>query len=99
MAPTSEPLDVDRAQPHWLYRLFDAEGALLYVGQTRAPAQRFRLWFSRATSSHRYGWFNAATLVVWQRYPDWWAVTAAEKSAIETERPIHNRDHQPRRVA
>lgn len=87
-----------RSQAHWLYRLFDADERLLYVGQTRNPVARFHGWFSRSTLP-RYRWFNEVVRVDWIQHPDWWAVTEAEKRAIESEAPRHNRQHQPLRVA
>lgn len=89
-----------RRQPHWLYRLYDADGVLLYIGQTRNPAQRFRGWLSdHAARGTRASWFDEAVRVDWRRYPNYGVVIAAEKLAIETERPLHNRQHQPQRVA
>ena len=67
-----------------LYRLFDAEERLLYVGISLGPATRFRAHASRDW------WLDVAksTLEWW---PDLETAKAAEKLAIETERPIHNR--------
>lgn len=90
-------LTARRREPHWLYRLFNADGELLYIGQTRRPVARFQLWLSRSRSNAP--WFLTVTRVDWQAFPDWWLVTAAEKRAIETERPQFNRNHQPQRVA
>lgn len=87
-----------RQQPHWLYRMYDADGVLLYIGQTSNPVGRFTAWLGRACTNRR-PWVLTVTRVDWRRYPNHDAVVAAEKLAIETERPIHNRDHQPRRVA
>lgn len=88
-----------RQQPHWLYRLFDADGVLLYIGQTRNPKARFQNWFSKALNAPRFEWVHEAVRCDWHQYPDWWAVTAAEKQAIEVEGPAHNVYHQPLRVA
>lgn len=67
-----------------LYRYFDAEGRLLYVGVTRDPAKRdgehvkLSPWRARA---HR-------------RSVEWYAsrpeALAAERSAIRSELPAHN---------
>lgn len=95
-----ERREVRRAAPHWLYRLFDADGVLLYVGQTSDPVQRFRQWvgYARRTPD-LYGWFRHVVRCDWQQFPNWDAVVGAEKRAIETERPKHNIYHQPKRVA
>lgn len=79
----------------WLYRMFDAAGVLLYIGQTKNPEQRIAGWYSRA-SNPPYHWFAAVVRIEWQQYPDRVSVLAAEKAAIETERPRYNRNHQPR---
>lgn len=88
-----------RNEPHWLYRLFDADGVLLYIGQTRRPAARFQIWFSRASREDRFAWLYTAVRAEWQRFPNHSAVVAAEKAAIEDGLPRHNNQHMPRRVA
>ena len=68
-----------------LYRHYDAEGRLLYIGVTTDPDRR--------TGQHRRysGWADKidATLVQW--FDDRTDALAAEARAIATESPAHNR--------
>ena len=67
-----------------LYRLFDAEGVLLYVGITVHVEQRWieheraKPWWPLVTEK-RVDWFESRTLAL-----------AAELQAIKTEHPVHN---------
>lgn len=67
-----------------LYRLFDAEGALLYVGITVNVEQRWteheraKPWWPQVAEK-RVEWFENRPLAL-----------TAELQAIKTERPIHN---------
>jgi predicted GIY-YIG superfamily endonuclease len=69
-----------------LYRWFDADGRLLYIGITNDLANRTE---QHAESSE---WFPfAAALTVWI-YPDRASATSAETSAIKAEYPLFNID-------
>lgn len=73
--------------PQVLYRYFDADDRLLYIGissnyQARAVAH-----------SKNSVWESQAVRVELERFPDRESVLAAEKRAIQTERPIHNKIH------
>jgi predicted GIY-YIG superfamily endonuclease len=76
-----------------LYRLYDADGHLLYVGVTGDPATR---WHGHA---HDKGWWPQVAL----RQVEWKATReealAAEKEAIYTERPKYNVNHRYPRVS
>jgi predicted GIY-YIG superfamily endonuclease len=67
-----------------LYRLFDARGALLYVGVTGDPTRRFRDhrtkkdWWQEV-ARHSVEWFESE-----------WRALQAEVQAIATEAPRHN---------
>lgn len=74
-----------------LYRLYDRNGNLLYIGISNDPAKRF--------NSHRWAKYKA-----WRHdiatYTAEWLDTreeaeAAEIAAIRSERPLHNRMHHP----
>jgi predicted GIY-YIG superfamily endonuclease len=66
-----------------LYRFFDADGQLLYVGVSAEP---FRRW---ASHTERHWWKKAVKFaIVW--HPDEAAARAAERSAIQVEAPLHN---------
>ncbi|GAA0454020.1 GntR family transcriptional regulator [Streptomyces sp. NPDC046215] len=72
-----------------LYRLYDADERLLYVGITSNPKARMA---HHATS--KPWWSTVIT-----RETEWFdtreAATAAEVSAILAEKPVHNRTHNP----
>jgi DNA-binding transcriptional regulator YhcF (GntR family)/predicted GIY-YIG superfamily endonuclease len=71
-----------------LYRLFDASGALLYVGITSDPENRWR----QHALLNKAWWPNVATKKI-----DWIAdratAGAAEVDAIKSEAPRHNKLH------
>lgn len=90
---TSLPLDSTKAKNAWrrplgahsaVYRIFNAEGELLYVGCTRSMPQRWRC--------------HARTQPWWSEVASWanqWYVTRAEallieECAIRTENPRYN---------
>jgi len=70
--------------PVALYRFFDADGALLYVGITANLGDRFR-----AHRAQQPWWPSVASRTV-ELHEDRWAAAAAEIHAIRTERPAHN---------
>lgn len=71
-------------RPTALYRFYDADGRLLYVGITFALKQRWRM--------HRQEkeWWPlvAANQVEW--LPDRWQAMTAETAAIKAEKPLFN---------
>jgi hypothetical protein len=70
----------------WLYRLFDASDALLYIGVTvRKPAERFN------AHSRTRSWWSDVAAVQLTHFPGAWLALAAERSAIKAERPVYNR--------
>lgn len=73
--------------PQALYRFYDAVDALLYVGITVDPSQRFR--------AHRdeKPWWAEVTRIAIEHYPDREAVEQAEREAIAAERPRWNIVH------
>jgi hypothetical protein len=76
---------------HILYRTYDHDGQLLYVGITNNPMGRFR--------SHEVTkdwWPNVAEikLATFESRDD---LVAAEREAILTEKPLHNVVHNPSR--
>ena len=78
---------MDGRQPHGLYRFFDSDGALLYVGITvNLPAR---------LSRHRdeKEWWVDVVRVSIEWFPDRDSVLAAEKAAIRSEQPRYNIQH------
>lgn len=72
-----------RAQPHFVYRCYDADRRLLYVGCTRQPAKR---WQSHGDKP----WRPQVVAIEWEPHPDFRSGRAAERDAIQTERPAYN---------
>lgn len=74
----------DTAVATTVYRLFDADDGLLYVGVTRDPTQRFKEHSKR-------GWWGRVARTDLAVYPDRPTALAVERQAIVGEAPIHNR--------
>lgn len=82
-------------EPHWLYRWYDAQENLLYVGISNDPERRMR----EHLDDPRKPWTREPGVqfeVEPEPYPTRTAVLAAEERAIWREAPIwnvvHNRD-------
>lgn len=67
-----------------LYRFFNANDELLYVGVTMNPPQRFR------THALLKEWWDEVDRIDLERHETRADVLAAEEAAIRTERPLHN---------
>lgn len=80
--PHSTDKNTDKTK---LYRHFDSEGALLYVGISLSPT--YRLSQHRLTAS----WFDDIATVTIEDYPSRSAALEAEARAIHAEHPIYNR--------
>src|SRR5262245_15349332 len=74
----------------WLYRHFDAEGMLLYVGITSDPERRDR------QHTRDSEWSRRVVTTTMERYSTRVAAFVAERSAIIAEYPIYNRMHHRR---
>ena len=70
-----------------LYRYFDSEGRLLYLGITGDNTKR--------QSQHRRDsfWFGLIASATFEHYPTRLEALAAEKSAIQSEQPKFNTQH------
>jgi hypothetical protein len=77
---------VPRAVVTELYRHFDVDGRLLYVGISRSSKVRL----SRHRRSH---WFGEIVRIEIERYPTRQAAEAAEIAAIRLEKPLYNVVH------
>jgi predicted GIY-YIG superfamily endonuclease len=70
-----------------LYRFYDADGALLYVGITSRGPNRWQ-----EHEAHRAWWALVASSRV-EHFDDRDAAAAAERAAIRAEKPPHNITH------
>lgn len=70
-----------------LYRFYDVEGRLLYVGVTSVGPSR---WSDHEL--HKVWWVRVVRTTV-EHYPDRATALAAEQAAILAEQPIHNVVH------
>jgi excisionase family DNA binding protein len=79
---------------HALYRFFDGDDALLYVGRTVAPSRR---WLEHARAAT---WWDDVAKVTRENFPSADDLDDAERDAIHDERPLHNiRLNYPRPAA
>lgn len=76
----------DRKRPHFVYRVFDAEDRLLYIGRTWHPWRRF-------AGHKRSPWMSYAHRVDWEFVGDYEDAKRAEARAILHEHPIYNRQY------
>lgn len=74
-----------------LYRMFAADGTLLYIGIARDFGKR---WTQHAASKP---WWPDVQRQTVDWYPDRPAAEQAEREAIKAERPVHNIAGTPRR--
>lgn len=70
-----------------LYRHYDVEGSLLYIGITNNIAKRTR---DHACKS---SWFSNVTFIGLEHYRLRKSAVKAEMIAIRSEQPIHNKQH------
>jgi len=70
-------------KPSWVYRLYDAAGALLYVGMSLQPENRIIRHRARV-------WGAAIASYTLERFPNREEAKAGERWAIHHEGPLHN---------
>lgn len=75
---------------HWLYRHFDKDKQLLYIG--RSNSVFVRLSAHQASSL----WAAESVMMAMEYYPTHESLVIAEKLAIEAEDPLHNKDYSCR---
>jgi hypothetical protein len=78
--------------PHWLYRMFDSRGRLLYIGLTQAPRRRITNW--RSAAKFTAPWFNDVCRIDWQKYENKTTGWLAERKAVAGEQPVHNKAYK-----
>lgn len=69
---------------HCLYRFWDADGQLLYVGETNDPMRRWR------EHQQTKPWFCEVVTFTRESFPTRETAKAAEADAIKTENPKYN---------
>ncbi|MFD1277406.1 hypothetical protein [Streptomyces kaempferi] len=72
-----------------LYRFFDPDGTLLYVGITNSPSARF----SQHARDAALTWWPAAASSETSWYTNRLEAALAEVRAIREEKPLHNKRH------
>jgi DNA-binding transcriptional regulator YhcF (GntR family) len=75
------------SEPTALYRLYDSQGRLLYVGIATSPERR---WLQHAAEKV---WWPAVSRRDTEWFPSRAEAAAAEITAIRSERPCHNEAH------
>ena len=73
------------ARPHFVYRCFDVEGKLLYVGMSENVGRRIKGHKSES------GWYGIVSIIQAEKHCDKLAALTAEMIAIIDEKPIYNR--------
>ena len=76
-----------KKETHWLYRMYDAEDTLLYVGLSRYPFDRF--YQHSLTKS----WFDNVRRITCEWFKDGYDGLASERKAIVSEKPLINKNH------
>ena len=74
-----------------LYRHFDREGVLLYVGMSISTITRLR---AHKSTSH---WFEQIVVITIERFESHESCVAAEKAAIKNENPLFNKKCVPKK--
>lgn len=77
--------------PHIVYRAFDADGRLLYIGCTSNLHLRMR------SHSSQSGWFSAMARLEIEEHVNRLRAEQAERRAIATEEPLFNKIHRTTR--
>lgn len=91
--------DADLNRPHYLYRCFDAQGQLLYVGVTRDVGSRMfhHLHICNIGKQPNGTLRRLMTDYSVERHETKLEVRVAERFAIQTEGPLLNKQHNVRR--
>lgn len=74
-------------RPHILYRFYDSDDTLLYVGITSDPFARFRSHARDKT------WYHCVVRSTMEHFKTRGGLVLAEMKAIQTEKPRYNRAH------
>lgn len=75
----------DWARQHEVYRAYNNEGELLYVGCTMEITKRLKDWRAQGAA-----WTHQATTIDVEVYPDYHIARSVEATVIQQERPLYN---------
>lgn len=91
--------DAELNRPHYVYRCFDSEGTLLYVGVAVSVEDRMFHHTHLCNSWKQPNGTIRRHMVRWtsEQYATKLAARDAERRAITTEAPLLNRQHNPKR--
>ncbi|MGA0615617.1 integrase arm-type DNA-binding domain-containing protein [Paracoccus sp. KR1-242] len=78
-----QALMAQREQQTTVYRYYDAEDRLLYVGCSARP-------FHRVTNHKDKPWMNDVARATFERFPNFWLARQSEAEAIRSEAPLYN---------
>lgn len=79
------PLDWLLYKEHWLYKMYNSEGILLYVGVTSNARNRIEGHIKEKKS-----WTDSIVTISWLRYSDKPTALVAERQSIDNEYPVYN---------
>lgn len=94
--------DAEDKHAHVVYRMYDAQGALLYIGVTSDLSRRLQMHLNRP--AYKYAAIPGRAEIharlhdfTVTQYPSRALANAAERAAITAEAPELNRHHNPSR--
>lgn len=94
--------DAENPFEHYVYRIYDKSGQLLYIGCSMEPEHRMEWHRVPCYSKAPYAFGLAEAFdhfTVSEPYPDKSAARAAERAAIADEAPLFNIQHQRKYAA
>lgn len=89
--------DAENKHPHYVYRLFGKDGALLYIGCAADVEHRVYMHLQTYTMVDAFLIHRHYDRHTSEAHPTKLAARQAEAKAIRTERPLLNRQHNPTR--
>ena len=93
----SGSFDAEDKRPHYVYRIYDADDRLLYIGCAWRVNERIRFHCEISAQSPA-SWVIRRQMARYtsERFPTKAEARAAERHAIATEWPLLNKQHSPR---
>ena len=75
--------ELAKARRSYVYRMWDKNGVLLYIGKSNNPLNRWK-------QHRKKPWFEQVARFEYEPHPDEASAYAAEREAIKTEHPLYN---------